>query len=141
MQVQIIVSENPSNEDIKGIYKELLAFNTAICGAPENKPFMALLHDTDTSETLGGIYCVHFYGWLYITIFFIPDALRNKGFGTKLLEKAETYARNQGSYGIWVDTFSFQAPGFYEKAGYEKFGELANFPPGHSRIFYRKMLA
>jgi GNAT superfamily N-acetyltransferase len=140
MPVQIILEENPLSEDVKTIYKELLAFNTGIGGAPENKPILVLLRDTGTGETLGGVHGVCFYGWLYITMFFIPGDLRKKGYGTKLLAKAETYARQQGSHGIWLDTFSFQAPGFYEKAGYEKFGELPNFPTGHSRIFYRKIL-
>jgi hypothetical protein len=35
---------------------------------------------------------------------------------------------------------SFQAPDFYRKLGYEEFGRLDDFPPGHSRLFFRKNL-
>ena len=45
----------------------------------------------------------------------------------------------RGCHSAWVDTFSFQAPGFYRKLGYEVFGEL-DYPPGHKRFFLRKRL-
>ena len=141
MPVQIIIAENPSNEDVKVLYKALRAFNTGIAGAPENKPFMALLRDTATGKILGGVHSVFFYGWFYISMLFIPEELRKKGYGTQLLDKAEAFAREQGSQGIWLDTYSFQAPGFYDKAGFENFGELTNVPPGHSRVSYRKILS
>ncbi len=140
MPVEIVVQTEPSNDDVKLLYKALLEFNTQAYGAPGNKPYAVLLSDSETGETLGGLYAACFYGWFYISILFIPESLRNKGFGTKLLAESETYARQQGCLGICLDTFSFQAPGFYERAGYEKFGELPDFPPGHSRVYYRKML-
>ncbi len=31
-----------------------------------------------------------------------------------------------------------QAPGFYERLGYTIFGTLEDYPPGHSRFFFRK---
>jgi ribosomal protein S18 acetylase RimI-like enzyme len=141
MPVEIIISENSEKEDLKIIYSGLLAFTTSAYGAPENKPHLILLRDAVTGETLGGLHSLWFYNWLYITMLFVPEALRGQGFGLKLLDAAESFARSQGSTGIWLDTYSFQAPGFYEKAGFEKFGELPNFPPGNSRVFYRKLLS
>ena len=43
--------------------------------------------------------------------------------------------------GIRVDTFSFQAPGFYERLGYQRFGKLENYPNGYETIFYFKALS
>jgi hypothetical protein len=40
----------------------------------------------------------------------------------------------------YLDTFSFQAPDFYKKLGYEVFGELQDFPHGHQRYFMKKRL-
>jgi hypothetical protein len=34
----------------------------------------------------------------------------------------------RGHSGVWVDTFEFQAPGFYQKLGYEVFGVLPDHP-------------
>ena len=140
MPAEVILNESPSKEDLKVIYSGLLTFNSDAYAPPENKQLALLLRDTETGETLGGLHAAWFYGWLYITMLFIPERLRGQGFGLKLLAEAEAFARSQSSAGIWLDTYSFQAPGFYERAGYHKFGELPNFPPGHSRIFYRKLL-
>jgi hypothetical protein len=46
----------------------------------------------------------------------------------------------RGCVGVWLDTFSFQARGFYEKLGYRVFGEVADYPPGHTRHFLKKSL-
>ena len=57
------------------------------------------------------------------------------------LERAEEVAREHGCVGIWLDTFTFQAPGFYQKLGYTVFGEISNYPPGSSRFFLHKHLS
>jgi ribosomal protein S18 acetylase RimI-like enzyme len=57
-----------------------------------------------------------------------------------LVEFAESCARERGCIGAWVDTFSFQAPGFYERLGYRQFGELPFYPDDQRRIFFSKIL-
>lgn len=37
-----------------------------------------------------------------------------------------------------LDTFDFQAEGFYVKNGYKVIGEIADFPKGHKRIYFAK---
>jgi hypothetical protein len=54
---------------------------------------------------------------------------------------AEDEARALGCVGVWLDTFSFQARGFYERHGYEVFGTLDEFPAPHQRFFLRKRFA
>jgi GNAT superfamily N-acetyltransferase len=78
-------------------------------------------------------------GWLFIRYLWISDALRGQGIGRKLMGDAEARALERGCHSAWVDTFSFQAPGFYPRLGYEVFGEL-EYPPGHKRIFLQKRL-
>jgi hypothetical protein len=41
---------------------------------------------------------------------------------------------------VFLSTFSFQARPFYERFGYEVFGELPDYPEGHSLYFMKKML-
>ena len=52
--------------------------------------------------------------------------------------EAERIARANGCVGIWLDTYEFQARGFYEKLGFEVFGSLKDHPVGHRRFFLRK---
>jgi predicted N-acetyltransferase YhbS len=56
------------------------------------------------------------------------------------MEKAEGEARARGASLVYLNTFSFQAPAFYERLGYEQFGELADTPKGAKRMWYVKKL-
>jgi hypothetical protein len=52
----------------------------------------------------------------------------------------EGAAEERGCERAHLDTFSYQARPFYEKLGYRVFGELEDYPPGHTRFFLRKQL-
>jgi hypothetical protein len=53
---------------------------------------------------------------------------------------AEEKARERGAKNAYLDTFSFQAPDFYKRLGYDVFGELPDCPHGHQRYFFRNQL-
>jgi ribosomal protein S18 acetylase RimI-like enzyme len=57
-----------------------------------------------------------------------------------MLLQAEQEAIARGCRGAWLDTYSFQARGFYERLGYAVFGILNDYPPGQKRIFLHKVL-
>ena len=42
---------------------------------------------------------------------------------------------------ILLASYSFQAPGFYQKNGYELAWQLSDFPPGHQYHYLVKRLA
>lgn len=60
--------------------------------------------------------------------------------GTKLLKHVENLAIEKGATISILDTFDFQAEGFYLKNGYEQIGEINDFPTGHKRIYLFKKL-
>ena len=64
--------------------------------------------------------------------------MRGAGFGRQLVGRAEQEAIVRGCQGAWLETFSFQAPGFYERLGYRVFAVLEDNPPGHMRLFMTK---
>jgi len=72
--------------------------------------------------------------------FGVAEPLRRKGIGRKLLIKAEEFAGQNGCDHIYLDTFDFQARGFYEKNGYHVFGTIENYPIGHQRYYLIKKL-
>jgi GNAT superfamily N-acetyltransferase len=78
--------------------------------------------------------------WLNIDVVFVEAARRNAGLGRALVERAMIIARSRGCIGAMLDTFDFQARGFYEKQGFQVFGELADMPPGHRRYWLRRTL-
>ncbi|OCA81582.1 hypothetical protein A8F94_22185 [Bacillus sp. FJAT-27225] len=65
---------------------------------------------------------------LYIDIFWLDETLRGEGKGSEVLGLAEKYALEKGCTFVKLDTFSFQAPDFYQKQGYKIYGTLENFP-------------
>ncbi|WP_029041254.1 GNAT family N-acetyltransferase [Cucumibacter marinus] len=98
------------------------------------------LIDDETGGCRGGLNAVVYGHWMFVEGLFIDEDLRGQQFGTHLLSQAEDKARAMDLVGIWLDTFDFQAPDFYEKAGFERFGTLKDYPRGHERCFYQKIL-
>lgn len=91
-------------------------------------------------EVVGGVIGVTYWNWLHIDLMWLKEELRGRGYGHRLLALAEEAARQRGVKSAYLDTFSFQAPDFYKKHGYQVFGELKNFPAGHQRYFLTKEL-
>jgi hypothetical protein len=57
------------------------------------------------------------------------------------MHAAEAEAVRRRCIGIWLDTFTFQAPSFYQRLGFAVFGTIPAYPPGHSRHFMLKRLS
>ena len=91
-------------------------------------------------DVVGGVIAEVYWDWLYIDLLWVKEDLRGQGFGKGLMSRTEEEARQLGAKNAYLDTFSFQSPGFYEKLGYKSFGELQEFPPGQKRFFMRKEL-
>ena len=89
---------------------------------------------------MGGLHGHTGLGWLYIDVLWVAEEIRGKGFGTQLVEAAEVEAGRRGCHSAYLYTYSFQQPEFYEKLGYEEFGQLNDFPDGHVKYFMKKSL-
>jgi GNAT superfamily N-acetyltransferase len=81
------------------------------------------------------------WDWLYIDELWVDESARGTGLGRKLMEAVEAHAQKNGLIGIWLWTQSWQAEGFYHALGYQEFTRFNNFPRGHCRIGFRKILA
>jgi GNAT superfamily N-acetyltransferase len=91
-------------------------------------------------EIAGGVLGEVYWDWLHVDLLWVRDELRGRGYGHRLLTRVEDEARRRGAKNAYLDTFSFQAPDFYKQHGYQVFGELQDFPPGHQRYFLTKRL-
>ncbi len=140
MSVKIERSETVTEAERLAILTPLLAHNLANGGDDAHETFALLLRDPDSNEVIGGLYGKISYRWLLIDLVSVPESMRGQGIGEQLMRQAEDIAREKQCVGIWLETFSFQAPGFYQKLGYVEFGRLADYPPGHVRFYYQRML-
>ncbi|NQU30285.1 MAG: GNAT family N-acetyltransferase [Anaerolineae bacterium] len=91
-------------------------------------------------EIASGILGEVYWGWLYVDLLWVKEELRGQGYGHRLLTQLEEEGIKLGAKKAYLDTFSFQVPGFYKDHGYQVFGELQDFPPGHKRYFFKKEL-
>jgi GNAT superfamily N-acetyltransferase len=138
---KITLTDAPTPEMWNAIADALNAFNRSRVGEPyASRPLVLLLSDPDSNETIGGLYGSTGFSYLYVNLLFIPESMRRGGVGRKLMMEAEAEAIRRGCIAAWLDTFSFQARGFYEKLGYSVFGTLDDYPPGHSRFYLTKRL-
>ena len=99
-----------------------------------------LLHITDPDGKVhAGLVGRTAWGWLRIDAVWVSSERRGKGIGRQLIHRAEQIAKSRGCHGVHLDTFGFQAPGFYSRLGYETFGQLEDYPD-EPHIFFKKHL-
>lgn len=128
-----------AHEDLRQVIAApLRRYNEAQAGPSGYRPLVISL--TRGDESLGGLWGYTGYGWLTVQLLAVDEAVRGQGAGRELLLRAEAEALARGCHGAWPDTHEFQARDFYERLGYEVFGELADYPPGFARYFLRKTL-
>ena len=140
MQPILTMTERPEPHVREAIVGPLIIFNNSRTGQPEDyRPLVIILSDPNTSGIVGGLWGETNFAHLHVDLLFVPEALRGTGLGRQMLLQAEQEAIARGCRGAWLDTYSFQAQGFYERLGYAVFGILNDYPPGQSRIFLHKV--
>lgn len=121
------------------LHEGLTTFNESVVGSSPQVELMVAAYD-ETKFLLGGIKGHTQHGWLYVGWLWVSENCRHSGVGSRLMILAEQEAKKRGCHSSYLNTFSFQALEFYKKHGYEVYGELTDFPKGHSRIFLKKKL-
>jgi len=138
---KITLTDTPTPQMRDAISNWLLAFNASRVGNSEPpRPLVLVLSDLASDEILGGLYGSTWMSYLHVNLLFVPESMRGAGVGRKLMMEAEAEAVRRGCSAASLDTFSFQARGFYEKLGYSVFGMLEDYPPGHRRFYLTKRL-
>jgi len=137
--IEILETESP--EAYNAIGDALSEFNISKAGPTPHQPLSIVIRNPETNAIIGGLTGSSSHDWLFIKLFFIPESLRGQNLGTKLIAQAESIARTRNLTGIWLDTFEFQARGFYEKQGFTLFATLPDHPKGQNRYFLQKRLA
>lgn len=136
IQFELSSPANKPHQDF--LIKGLISENEAQIGPYNRKDY--LITAMDNGVQIGGIWGQTHWNCGFVGQLYVSPSHQKKGVGKKLLEKFETKMRELKMEYCYLDTFSFQAPGFYLKLGYKKFGELHDYPPGNSRIFFVKKL-
>ncbi|WP_445506477.1 GNAT family N-acetyltransferase [Niallia sp. 03190] len=122
---------NQWNEaDSEFIRKKVIEYNLEKIPAEVKHPVkkVSFMIRNEKKEIVGGITGTIFWYCLHIEFLWIDKSIRGNGYGKKLLHKIEDLAIANNCKSIQLDTFSFQAPEFYQKNGYQIIGLIKNHP-------------
>ncbi len=139
MEYTLSITDVADEADRAAIVAPLAVYNASQAGPSRHRPLVVHVRD-NLNAVIGGLWGHTGYDWLATHLLVVPAGLRGRGIGTELMQRAETEAVARGCHGAWLDTFEFQARGFYERIGYVCFGELPDYPRGFSRYFMKKAL-
>ncbi len=120
--------------------ERLYEHNSEVTGKIDGQLFSRIAYG-EQGEPAGGIAGWTWAGACEISFLWLEKSHRGHGLGTLLMHEAEEHARSLGCSVILLRSYSFQAPGFYEKHGYEIEHVTEDFPPGHRYCTLMKRIA
>jgi GNAT superfamily N-acetyltransferase len=134
----ITIEDDPRVEDIRLLWDGLDRYNFSQTGL-EGQLISVFLRN-EQHQVTGGAHGWTAFGWLHIRVFWLREDQRQRGWGTRLLQATEAEAVKRGCRCSHLETFSFQALGFYQKNGYRVFAELEKVAGDHKWYFLKKDL-
>ena len=139
MDLTFTLQPEPTPEERNRIIDPLIAYNEAKAGSRNKKEF-AFSVRSESGEFIAGLLGFTHFNHFFVSALYVDQQFRKEGIGRELMKRAEALALEQGCDVIYLDSFDYQAPGFYEKLGFEIFGKLEDYPPGHQRFYLRKRI-
>ena len=107
--------------------RSLRAFNYRRVGRYPEGQGVCLNAKAEEGNLLGGFRGEIYFHWLFVNVLFVEERERGKGLGARLLAEGEAHAKAKGALRSRLDTFEWQAPGFYEKHGYRELLRMPNY--------------
>ncbi len=136
---ETIVGE-PNETDMKVLVDGMLSYH-ASKGHPRKVDKYSITIKNEQGKLVGCVMVSVLWNGMEINSLWVDETMRGQGLGAKLMVMAEDEGRKHGADFAYTNTFTWQAPGFYEKLGYTLYGKLENFPAGNELSYYRKHLA
>jgi len=135
-----IIAEN--TDSAAAAAEDLLLYHAIAAGKPfDDEPLsLTAIHTDQPEQPLGYLEGASMQGRFYLTRLAVSNDARGQGIGSALLSKAEQIVTKRGDAEIVLDTWNFQAEGFYAHHGYEVIGRLDDLPQGAGKVWMRKKL-
>jgi len=137
MDIDLTLTEGMSADEEDFILERLRTHNVMAFG-PSNRQELAVPLRDEGGNLIGGLTGYTGRGWLYVSMLYIPDALRGRGLAARMLDMAEAEAHARGAIGAYIDTMNPAALKLYLKQGYTEIGSLKGLEGGHSVTWLQK---
>ena len=131
--------ENKESHKAQEIEDLIRAYNRSKREEAISEPLNLYVED-EKGNLLAGLVAETFGNWLEIEYLFVKEELRGQGISSRLLQQAETEAKNRNCCFAFVNTYQFQAPDFYKRHGYKEVFTLQDYPYTGKRFYYQKDL-
>jgi GNAT superfamily N-acetyltransferase len=128
----------PTADEVQYLEDRIYEFNSRATDIAGGEWLAFFMREPD--RIVAGICGNTWGGTCELRQFWVDESLRGRGLGTKLFHAAEQEARRRGCTQIVLMTFSFQAPSFYERHGFEILSTIDDHPRGHQNLLMRKRL-
>ena len=125
--------------EINAIEDSLYSYNRRAIGRNDARGLAFVIRD-GAGRTIGVTAGYSWAGSSELKQMWVDEAYRGRGYARELLNAFVAEAAIRGVRRIWVSSYDFQAPGLYEKAGFERVAEFAGWPEGHSNVILCKTL-
>ena len=136
---ELVTTTEPTPEQVQYLEDRIYEFNSGATGITDGA-WLAIFVKDEHGRIVAGI-CGNTWGGCFeIRQFWVEDGRRKQGLGTRLLGAAENEARRRGCRQVLLMTFTFQAPAFYAKHGFEVVAVVDDHPRGHRNVLLRKRL-
>lgn len=110
--MNINITDKPNPQDEEFVIDSLWAHNHKTQPVDIHPLFLTVTDDNQ--QIVGGLVARTWWGGLEVQYLWVGDQCRKSGYGRQLMQLAEEEARKRGCHMAYVDTFDFQARGFYE---------------------------
>jgi GNAT superfamily N-acetyltransferase len=133
-----LTAAEPTPDEVQYLEDRIYEFNSSATGIGDGESLAFFVRARH--RIVAGICGNTWGGTCELRQFWVEESQRNRGLGTKLFQAAEQEARRRGCTQIVLMTFSFQAPVFYERHGFEVVAMIDDHPRGHRNMLMRKRL-
>ena len=138
MSKVVLNAVDPTPDDVQYLEDRIYEFNSSATGIAGGEWLSFFVREAD--RIVAGICGNTWGGTCELRQFWVEQSRRGRGLGTRLFQAAEQEARRRGCTQIVLMTFSFQAPAFYERHGFEVVATIDDHPRGHQNLLIRKRL-
>src|SRR5262245_13227501 len=140
MTFQIEAKHDLTPKEIDTIEDRIYAHNSNAIGRHDGRGLGFVIRD-EVGQLIGVAAGFTWSGTCELKQMWIDEAYRGRGYTRALLNAVIAEASSRGARRIWVASYNFQAPDFYEKAGFKRMAEFEGWPEGHINVVLCKTLS
>lgn len=124
-----------SADEVAAIERCLYEHNCQASGFSDGKDLGFVARDKE-GNIIGAALGYSWGGISELKQLWVAEPSRGRGLGSALLDKFINEARKRGARRIWLASYDFQAPAFYERAGFTRVIDLKDWPIGHTNSIF-----